>query len=120
MIFSVLQIILVFYFFAFLDKPSLVYPKNVIEFCAGKMASPNDDDKSPFLIAFLVEYNFIKAKEIKKELNQKSENLKSEMISLVENSIEMLNSLSQKYDTIRQKYWNYLISKWKQEFLEYL
>ncbi len=85
------------------------------------MISSKEDDKSPFLISFLAEHNFMKAKEMKKELSEKcQDDIKAKMVSLVNSSIEMLKSLAEKYDTIRHNYWNYLIGNWKQEFSEYL
>jgi len=95
------------------------YPNKVIEFCMNKVRSEREDQKSPFLTAFLVDYNYLKAKDLLKldALDQaNNESLKS----LVKTSIEMLESLACKYDVIRVNFWNYLISKWKKEFAQFV
>lgn len=103
------------------ESAGSIYPQKIIDFCNSKFTSPKDEHKSPFLIAFLVDYNLTKAKKLKTELSeQKQDDLKAILNNLVNSSIEMLQSLVERYDTIRHNYWNYLISKWKQEFAEYL
>lgn len=103
------------------DKVELAYPDKVIDYCTNKMNGKKDEDKSPFLISFLVDYNMVKAKQMKKDLaDQSQDDVKLSLKTLVVSSIEMLDSLAKIYDTIRHNYWNYLISKWKQEFAHYL
>ena len=92
------------------------YPDKVVEFCMNKARSEREDHKSPFLTAFLVDYNFLKAKDLLKLDKADNETLKS----LVTTSIEMLESLARKYDVIRVNYWNYLISKWQKEFAQFV
>jgi len=103
------------------ENVSSIYPEKIIDFCNSKFISPKDENKSPFLISFLVDYKMIKAKQLKNELAEKQQDdLKETLKNLVNSSIEMLQLLVERYDTIRHNYWNYLISKWKQEFAEYL
>lgn len=103
------------------ENVNSVYPQKVIEFCTEKMNSPKNDDKSPFLVSFLVEHNFMKAKQMKSELQEKSQDdIKASLVIIVNSSIEMLRTLADKYDVIRQNYWNYMISRWQREFTEYI
>lgn len=90
------------------------YPANVIQFCETKLNSTKEEDKSPFLTSFYVEYNLSKARELA------SANDAEKVKLLVKNSIEMLDTLVTKYDTIRVNYWKYLISKWRHEFANYI
>ena len=97
------------------------YPKKVVDFCERVMTSKKEDAESPFLIAFLVDLNYLKAKELDEKLkHEKTEEGVSSMKGMVKNSIEMLDSLACKHDLIRFNYWNYLISKWRHEFPEYV
>lgn len=100
-----------------IDAPS--YPQSVVDFCMKLWVSSRDEECSPFLLAFLVDYNwFLCNRGVKKtELNEKE---KDEMKKLVKSSIELLESLATKFDTIRVNYWNYLISKWKTEFKSFV
>lgn len=104
------------------EKNNLVYPQKVIDFCHSVIAGPKQEDKSPFLIVFLVDYNMAKAKLLKKDFteNPTQDDIKENLKKLVSDSIELLQSLSDVHDVIRSNYWNYLISRWKQEFLEFL
>lgn len=97
------------------------YPQNIIDFCKEKWNSEKNADKSPFLITFLVDYNFLRAKKLKKQLLEKpQDDIQEHLKSLIKTSIEMLQSLIDSYDVIRHNYWEYLISKWKLEFSNYL
>lgn len=104
------------------DNGISAYPQKVLDFCNATLASPKQDDKSPFLVAFLVDYNMIKAKQLKKDLaeNPKQDDLSVALTQLVSSSIEYLASLGEVHDRIRSNYWNYLIARWKQEFADYL
>lgn len=97
------------------------YPQNIIDFCKEKVNSEKNADKSPFVITFLVDYNFLRAKKLKKQLLEKhQDDIQENLKSLIKSSIEMLQSLIDSYDVIRHNYWEYLISKWKLEFSNYL
>lgn len=109
------------------DSTKTVYPRSVIDFCERKLASEKDDDRSPFLISFMVDYNLSKTRALVKQMKTSqpteasdSNGGKQIVKSLIKNSIEMLESLGAKYDTIRVNYWNYLILKWKAEFADYV
>jgi len=103
------------------DKLELAYPDKIIEYCTNKMKSAKNEDKSPFLISFIVDYNMLKAKQMKKDLAEQSQDdIKQAIKTLAQSSVEMLDSLAKVYDSIRHNYWNYLISKWKQEYADYL
>jgi protein farnesyltransferase/geranylgeranyltransferase type-1 subunit alpha len=109
------------------DPTKTLYPQNVIDFCERKFVSEKEDDRSPFLISFMVDCNLFKARAIvkKTKASQSTETFninddKQALKELIKNSIEMLESLGAKYDTIRVNYWNYLILKWKNEFADYV
>lgn len=103
------------YLRALVARNKNVYPDNVIQFCRNKLSMDKEDEKSPFLIAFLVDYNSIKSKELLKSTKDSNE-----LKTYAKESVELLESLASKYDTIRANYWNYLISKWKNQFSEYV
>ena len=99
------------------------YPQKVIEFCSRKMITDKEDERSPFLLSFVVEYNSARVKHLMGKLKQNlgnSDGIKSEIKGLVKKSIEILESLGTRYDTIRVNYWNYLISKLRQEYSDYV
>ena len=93
----------------------------MIEFCEKKLSNERDDEKSPFLLSFIVDFNMTKVKELTKELaNVKGDAGKNEMLNsaikeYVMISLELLEKLGSKYDTIRVNYWNYVISRWQQQ-----
>lgn len=89
------------------------YPEKIIQYCDKKLESKKEDELSPFLIAFKIDYNWSKA-------NQKKNSDENEVKECVQQSIQYLNLLAEKYDTIRTNYWKYLQSKWKQEFDQYI
>lgn len=98
------------------------YPENVMEFCRLKLSADKEEELSPFLISFKVDYNLVKSKDLLRRINSSEEandGLKLNTRTYVKESIEYLSALASKHDTIRANYWNYLISKWKQEFSEY-
>ena len=92
------------------------YPLNVIEMCQLKLNSSKNEDKSPFLISFYVDYNLSLARDIVSKGNIDLEKLKL----LINSSIQYLESLANKYDVIRVNYWQYLIKKYKIEFNQYI
>lgn len=98
------------------DETISVYPQNVVDFCMGKLNSGKEDESSPFLLAFVVDYNYYLCKNALKNEKDLSEEKKNEIGKLVKSSIELLESLANRLDTIRVNYWNFLIAKWKQEF----
>lgn len=87
--------------------------KRVSEFCERKLTSSKEDERSPFLYSFVVDQYITKAEELVKV------DSKEEIKSLVIKSIELLDKLATKYDTIRANYWNYLIATYKQQFSKY-
>jgi len=102
-----------------LSTPS--YPRNVVDFCVRNMDTSRDDECSPFLVAFLVDYNQFLCKNVLKSSSQDiSEEKRNEIKKLVKTSLELLDSLATRLDTIRVNYWNYLASKWKQDFKEFI
>jgi protein farnesyltransferase/geranylgeranyltransferase type-1 subunit alpha len=94
-----------------LNKSGGDYPRNVLDFCTNKMATLADDERSPFLISFIIDYNYLQCKKMMPDVEKRVE-----CASLVNQSIGLLDSLASKYDTIRVNYWNYLASKWREEF----
>lgn len=97
------------------------YPEKVAEFCRIKLSSENDDEWSPFLISFKVDHNYAKSKGMLKKIptSDQTDILRQNIKTYVKESIDYLNLLATKYDTIRANYWNFLSSKWKQEFNEF-
>lgn len=93
------------------------YPLNVIQFCETKLSTAKDEERSPFLTSFYCEFNLTKVRDLVKK--DEANNLDT-IKQLVQQSISLLDGLATKYDTIRVNYWNYLISKWKQEFTRFL
>jgi protein farnesyltransferase/geranylgeranyltransferase type-1 subunit alpha len=107
------------------SRDTAVYPQRVVDFCAKKLSSERDDERSPFLFAFVVDYNVARARDLVKELegcgNEKNDSeLRANVGELVRGSVELLEKLGGKYDTIRVNYWNYLLAKYKQQFSGYL
>jgi protein farnesyltransferase/geranylgeranyltransferase type-1 subunit alpha len=98
-----------------------VYPANVIDFCTRKL-NGGDDERSPFLLAFVADCNMVRARELAKDLDQSpnAEETRSKVRVYVREAIELSEKLGSKYDTIRVNYWNYLISKYKQQFPDYV
>ncbi|RNA16901.1 farnesyltransferase geranylgeranyltransferase type-1 subunit alpha [Brachionus plicatilis] len=90
-------------------KEGYLYPEKVCDFCKLKLETTKEDELSPFLIAFKIDYNWAKAIE-------KKNSGTNEIKEYVQESIRYLDLLAQKYDTIRANYWKYLLSKWNQEF----
>jgi protein farnesyltransferase/geranylgeranyltransferase type-1 subunit alpha len=97
-----------------LNGTKFTYPNSVVDFLIQKLANNREEDLSPFLISFYVEYNQTKAN------NLLVDDSKVEVKKLVQESIQWLEKLGTRYDTIRVNYWNYLISKWKQQFSDYV
>lgn len=95
------------------------YPASVVQFCETKLNSSREEDKSPFMTVFYVEYNLSRCRELVRQKERNDDDV-AKLKLLVKSSIEMLESLATKYDTIRVNYWNYLISKWKKEFNDYV
>jgi len=109
------------FLFIYLDDDQDCYPQNIISFCRDKINNEKEIDKSPFLIAFLVDYNFLNAKKLKKQLLEAhQDDLIANLKNLIKTSVELLQSLIDSYDVIRHSYWKYLISKWNLEFSDYL
>ena len=104
-------------------KEGYQYPDKVCQFCKLKLESRKEDELSPFLISFKIDYNWKKANENINSGNA-NENINSgnanEIKEYVQESVRYLNLLAEKYDTIRANYWKYLLSKWKQKFDQYL
>jgi protein farnesyltransferase/geranylgeranyltransferase type-1 subunit alpha len=104
------------------------YLTKVNEFCDKKFQSNTEDDRSPFLLSYIVEMNMVKVEELIAYLeelddeNNKEEQNKvlNELKKLVNSSIEILDLLSTKFDTIRASYWNYQVSKWKSNYSKYI
>lgn len=102
---------------------SLTYPKSVVDFCADRLAAQRDDETSPFLLAFIVDYNWFLCKSalLKLPTSQEiDEKKRGEVEKLVKRSLELLDSLANRLDTIRVNYWNFLAAKWKQEFKQFI
>lgn len=109
-----------------LEQADGAYPPNVVDFCMSRFKGSVDDkedESSPFLMAFIVEYNHSLCKSALKN-DDSSSNLSNEnkikIAQLVKSSIEILESLANRYDTIRVNYWNYMVAKWKQEFKQFI
>lgn len=102
------------------NSSSSNFLKRLVDFCDQKFKSNTEDDRSPFLLSFIVEMNWIKINELGRYLNELDEENKeernkvlAELKKILDNSLEMLELLANKFDTIRANYWNYQISKWK-------
>lgn len=95
------------------------YPQSVVDFCMGSLNASRDDECSPFLVAFLVDYNQFLCKNALK-IGNLNEEKRAEISKLVKMSLEFLDSLANRLDTIRVNYWNFLASLWKQDFKEFL
>jgi protein farnesyltransferase/geranylgeranyltransferase type-1 subunit alpha len=89
------------------------YPDCVVSFI-NEMDNNNDNEKSPFLLSFIYNYNLSKIENLKQ-----NDNNKVSINQLVNNSIQILDSLATQHDTIRSNYWNYLIAKLKNDYKEY-
>ena len=97
------------------------FPEHLIEFCFDLLSKSKEDETSPFLCSFLTDYYESKIKEtinIKaSEIdNDKIANLKLEIKHNYEQGINILQLLSSKYDLMREKYWLYIIKKWKNKY----
>lgn len=90
-----------------------IQTQDLMRFCKNLNDEAKEDEKSPFLIAFILDSNRNNLNEIIKTNDQSRLN---EFKQLYTNSLVMLNELADKYDVIRAKYWKYEASKWKQEF----
>ncbi|CAF0721162.1 unnamed protein product [Brachionus calyciflorus] len=97
------------------------YPQKVLEFCNIKLSTGRDDDMSPFLLSFKIDFNWFRSKEMLKKLESNNDDvcLKQNIRTYANESLDYLTKLAIKYDTIRANYWNYLASNWKQEFGQY-
>lgn len=116
------------------------YPELLSDFCTKKLNSDKEEDRSPFLISFYIDYNRARISELLTKLKSttNASNIKDDdhnqsattttttdsnniqlIKDLVRRSIEMLESLATKHDTIRANYWNYLVSKWKQDYIDF-
>lgn len=95
-------------------KEGQQYPDKVCQFCKLKLESTKEDELSPFLISFKIDYNWKKANE---NINSGDE---KEIKEYVQESVRYLNLLAEKYDTIRANYWKYLLSKWRQKFDQHI
>jgi protein farnesyltransferase/geranylgeranyltransferase type-1 subunit alpha len=108
--------------------PSNNYLNKVTEFCDRKFQSNTEDDRSPFLLSYIVEMNMVKVdellaylEELVDENNQEERNkVLNELNKLVNGSIEILDLLANKFDTIRANYWNYQVSKWNENYSKYI
>lgn len=100
---------------------SPTYPKNVVDFCMKSFKSSSDDDNSPFLLSFIIDYNMFLCKNVLKSGSKElSDEKTGQVTKLVKNSLEMLDSLANRIDTIRVNYWNFIAAKWKQDFKNFI
>lgn len=95
------------------------YPLKVVEFCMKKFNSDKEEERSPFLLFFITECNSNRIKNILAKYTDQNQ-ADTEIKDLVKSSLDILESLCSKYDTIRVNYWNYVISKWKKEYSAFI
>ena len=93
------------------SKPADDLLAEVDAFCRRRLESATDDDRSPFLISFVVEMNKERLLSSSSSSTE-SDDESAQQQQLVEQSVELLDSLAAKYDVIRANYWNYQKSIW--------
>lgn len=92
------QLIMVFMFFSFFEL------QQVVDFCEELHAS---GVRSPFLLAFLVDLYS------EKRFDWDESNNEDDPKQLEERIYELCNQLMSTHDTIRAKYWEYILNKFK-------
>ena len=93
------------------------YPEDFVSFCFEQYSSSKDDEKSPFLCSFLVDYHESEINEIVKNLkNQPGDELKVKLLDHYSKSLELLDLLRTKYDVMREKYWVYIKDKMENKY----
>lgn len=94
------------------------YSQELVDFCFKLFNESKDDERSPFLIAFLCDHY---ENEINKHLaDTQSNDAKVKVNQYFKSANELLQQLATKYDMIREKYWFYVIKKWQQKYSKYL
>ncbi len=97
------------------------YPQDFVNFCFEQYSSSKDDEKSPFLCSFLVDYHESEINEIIKNLSKnEGDEMKVKLADHFSKAIELLDLLRTKYDIMREKYWVYIRDKMENKYKSYI